>query len=119
LSPPVGTKDPTPVKTIRVSVSSRSSHTPPTLVFVVLHISPSHDGGPSGFIYLNIYELNGQVAVMAYFADAGRVTTVLPCQNFDEFLVSNSLRTGQVFFLLNLPASFVAMGWRILAKNAA
>ena len=41
---------------------------------------------------------------MAYFANAGRVTMVLPCQNFDECLVSNSLHTHQVSFLLDLPA---------------
>ncbi len=89
------------------------------LVPVVLHISPSHDGVPSGFVYLDVYELEGQAAIMAYFANAGRVTTVLPWQNFDEFLMSNSLRTRQVSFLLDLSTSIIAMGWRILAENAA
>ena len=31
----------------------------------------------------------------------------------------NSIRTRQVSFLLDLPTSIVAMGWRILAENAA
>ena len=119
MAPPVDIEDPHPVETIHSSVSPRSSHTPPTLVPVVLRISPSHDGGPSGFIYLDVYELNDQAAITAYFANAGRVTTVLPCQNFDEFLVSNSLSTRQVSFLSDLPASIVAMGRHILAENAA
>ena len=89
------------------------------LVPVILCISPYHDGGPSGFVYLDVYKLEGQAAIMAYFANACRVTAVLPCQNFNEFLVSNSLRTRQVSFLLDLPTSNIAMGWRILAENAA
>ena len=93
LAIPVDIEDPPPVKTIRSSVSPRSSHTPPTLVPVVLRITPSHGRGPSGFIYLDVYELNNQTAITAYFVNAGRVTTVLPCQNLDEFLVSNSLST--------------------------
>ncbi len=56
---------------------------------------------------------------MAYIAYTSRVTTVLSCQNFDEFLMSNSLLTLQISFLLDLPASIVAMGWHILAENAA
>ena len=119
LAPAVDIKDPPPDKIIRSSVSSRSSHISPTLIPVVLRISPSHDGGPSGFVDLDVYELNNQAAIMAYFANACRVTTVLPCQNFDKFLVSNSLRTRQVSFLLDIPASIVAMGWCILVENAA
>ena len=88
LAPLIDIEDPLPVETIRLSVSPRSSHTPPTLVPVILHISSSHDGGPSILASLNVYELNDQAAITAYFPYAGRVTTVLPCQNFDEFLVS-------------------------------
>jgi hypothetical protein len=65
LAPPVDIEDPHPVETIRLSVSPRSSHTPSTLVPVVLRISPSHDGGPSGFVYLDVYELNDQAAITA------------------------------------------------------
>ena len=119
LAPPVDIKDPSPNEIIRVSFSSRSSHTPPTLVPVVLHISPSHDGGPSGCVYLDVYKLNDQAAIMAYFANTGRVMTVLLCQNFNEFFVSNSLGTRQVSFLPNLPASIITMGQRILAVDAA
>ena len=93
---------------------------PPTLVPVVLRISPSPDGGLSGFVYLDVYKLNVQAAIMAYFANTGRVTTVQPCPNFDEsFLVLNSLRTCQVSFLSDPPASFVTIRRRILAENAA
>ena len=77
LAPPVDIDNPSPAETICSSVSSRSSHTPPTLVLVVLRISPSHDGGPSGFVYLDVHKLNEQAATMAYFANTGRVTTVL------------------------------------------
>ena len=119
VAPPVDIEDTPPVEAIRSSVFSRFSHTHPMLVPVVLRISPSHDSGPSGFVYLNVHELHDQATIMAYFANAGRVTTVLPCQNFDEVLVLNSLRTRQVSFLSDLPASIVTMGQRILAENAA
>jgi hypothetical protein len=82
----------------------------PTLLAVILHVSPPQEGGPFGFIYLSIDKLKVQAAIITYFDNAGRAVTILPCQDFDEFLILNSLRTCQVSFIIDLLDYIVTMG---------
>jgi hypothetical protein len=78
----------------------------------------TQEGGPFGFIYLSVNELKDQAAIIAYFDNASRAVTVLPCIDFDEFLVSKFLRTRQVSFIIDLPDYIVTMGQRILEEVA-
>ena len=97
--------------------SNGSGRTISTPLAVILLVLPFQEGGPFGFIYLSINELKDQAAIIAYFDSSGRSVTVLPCQEFDEFLILNSLRTRQVSFINNLPDYIVTMGQHILEKG--
>ena len=88
------------------------------MLAVILHVLPYQERGPSGFIYLPVDELKDQAAFIAYIDNARRGVTVLPCQNFDEFIVLNSLHTCQVFFIIDLPDYIVTMGRCILEEGA-
>jgi hypothetical protein len=73
--------------------SNGLGRTIPTLLAVIHRVSPSQEGRPFSFIYLSVDELKDQAAIIAYFNNAGRAVTIIPCQDFDEFLVLSSLRT--------------------------
>ena len=122
-APPVGLEDPPPINNNRSSVpsrsscalcldpdrsSTRSSHTHSTPILVILRISPSHVGSPTGFIYFAINKLKDQAAIIAYFDYAGRGATILPCHGFDEFLASTPS-----------PLHTSTMGQCILEENAS
>ena len=99
--------------------STGSGRTIPTPLVVILRVLPSQEGGPFGFIYLSVDKLNDQAAIIAYFENAHRAVTVLHCQDFDEFLFLDSLRTSQVSFIIDLPDYIVTMlGRRILEEGA-
>ena len=99
-------------------MSTGSGRTIPTPLAVILCVLPPQEGGPFGFNYLSVDELKDQAAINAYFDNAGRAVTVLPCQDFDEFLILNSLRAPQVSFTIDLPDYIVTMGRRILEEGA-
>ncbi len=84
---------------------------------VMLCISPSEEGGACGFIYLSSQEISDQAAIIAYFDNAGREVSVLPCQDFDEFLASNHLQVHQVSFVTNLTNYITPMGRCIIEEN--
>ena len=90
----------------------RSSHTSPPPV--IIRVSPAHDGEPFRYIYLTPGERNHQETIRAYFDSAGREVTTLPCPDFEDFFLANSLRTRNVSFLCNLPEYILCLGRRIL-----
>jgi hypothetical protein len=94
----------------------RSSHTSPPPV--IIRVSPAHDGEPFRYIYLTPGERDHQETVRAYFDSAGREVTTLPCPDFEEFFLANSLRTRNVSFLCNLPEYILRLGRRILEDTA-
>ena len=85
---------------------------------MIIRVSPAHDGEPFGYIYLTPGERDHQETVRAYFDSAGREVTTLPCPDFEEFLLANSLRTRNVSFLCNLPEYILRLGRRILKDTA-
>jgi hypothetical protein len=85
---------------------------------VILWISPSQEGGRSGFIYLSADKIGDQAALIPYFDNASRDVSVLPCPNFDDFLISNSLCTCQVSFITDLPAYILTLGRQIIEESA-
>ena len=93
-----------------------SSHTSP--LPVIIPVSPAHDGEPFGYIYLTPGERDHQETVQVYFDSAGREVITLPCPDFEEFLLANSLRTCNVSFLCNLPEYILRLGHRILEDTA-
>jgi hypothetical protein len=90
---------------------------PPVQPPVMLCISPSEEGGACGFIYLSSREISDQAAIIAYFNNAGRDVSVLPCQGFNEFLASNHLRVPQVSFVTDLPNYIIPMGRPVIEEN--
>ena len=92
-----------------VDCSSRTSPSP-----VILRVSPAHDGEQFGYIYLTPGEREHHETIQAYFDRAGREVTTLPCPDFEEFLLANSLRTRNVSFLCNLPGYILRLGCWIL-----
>jgi hypothetical protein len=96
--------------------SAGSDRTAPSPV--ILCISPAQDGGSFGFIHLSSSEIINQAAIIAYFDSAGREVVVLPCPDFEGFLVANLLRTRNVSFICNLPDYILTLGRQILEDNA-
>ncbi len=93
-----------------------SSHTSP--LPVIIPVSPAHDGEPFGYIYLTPGERDHQETVQVYFDSAGREVITLPCPDFEEFLLANSLRTCNLSILCNLPEYILRLGHRILEDTA-
>ena len=78
-----------------------SSHTSPSPV--ILCITPTQDGEPFGYIHLTPREHKHLETIRAYFDSADREVITLPCPDFEEFLLANSLCTRNVSFLCDLP----------------
>ena len=96
--------------------ANRFSHTSPSPV--IISVSPAHNGEQFGYIYLTPGEREHQETVQAFFNSAGREVTTLPCPDFEEFLLANSLRTFNISFLCDLPEYILRLGRQILKDTA-
>jgi hypothetical protein len=96
--------------------STGSDRTAPSPV--ILCISPAQDGGSFGFIHLSSREIINQAAIIAYFDSAGREVVVLPCPDFEGFLVANLLLTRNISFICDHPDYILTLGRQILEDNA-
>jgi hypothetical protein len=85
------------------SHNSSSQQLHPT-TSIILSISPAAGYTTFGYIYIAENKRHHQEdAITAYFNSAGREVTVLPCPDFDTFMVDYSLLDCNVSFLTNLP----------------
>ena len=83
----------------------------------MLRISPAAGSATFGYIYLAEAELHHQDTITAYFDSAGQEVTVLPCPDFDSFLVDISLMYRDMLFITDLPRYIIPAGIRILEAN--
>ena len=85
---------------------------------MILRVSPAHDGEQFQYIHLTPGEREHQETIRAYFDSEGREVITLPCPDFEEFLLANSLRSHNVSFLCDLPEYILLLGHRILKDTA-
>jgi hypothetical protein len=62
-------------------------------------------------------ECHQENAISAYFENAGREVTVLPCPNFANFLLDHSLQERNVSLIIDLPRYIIPAGICILQAN--
>jgi hypothetical protein len=83
----------------------------------VLHISPAAGFAIFGYILIAKNERHQEKAISAYFENAGREVTILPCPNFATFLVGHSLQERNVSLIIDLPRYIIPTGIFILLAN--
>ena len=84
---------------------------------IILRISPAAGSATFGYIYIADTELRHQDAITAYFDSAGREISVIPCPDFESFIVNNNLMYRDVLFITDLPRYIIPAGMRILQAN--
>jgi hypothetical protein len=85
---------------------------------VMLCVSPSAGLATFGYVYLADAERRHEDALTAYFDSAGREVTVLPCPNFERFVVVDyNIPLCDVLFVSDLPRYIILVGIRILASQ--
>jgi hypothetical protein len=89
--------------------TSRSNQRQPSLIAlalgasnIVLCISPASGSARFGYIYLAVNKRHLCDALAAYFAAFGCKIIVLPCPDFDFFMVIHSLTTSDINFVNDL-----------------
>ena len=77
---------------------------------IILRISPAAGSATFGYIYIADTELRHQDAITAYFDSAGREISVIPCPDFESFIVNNNLMYRDVLFITDLPRYIIPAG---------
>jgi hypothetical protein len=80
----------------------------------MLRISPAAGSATFGYIYLSDTERHHEAAITAYFDSAGREVNVLPCPDFEQFVVNNNLLYPDLLFVSDIPWYIIPAGLRIL-----
>jgi hypothetical protein len=81
---------------------------------VVLRISPATGSARFSYIYIKTNKLHRKDAIMAYFDSVGRMVTLLPCPDFNSFMMEHSLANRGISFIGDLPWYIIPAGNRIL-----
>jgi hypothetical protein len=97
--------------------SRNSSHQLPPTSDIVLFISPTAGSAIFGYILIAKNKGHQEKAISAYFENAGREVTILPCPNFAKFLVDHSLQERNVSLIIDLPRYIIPAGIFILQAN--
>jgi hypothetical protein len=97
--------------------SRNSSHQLPPSSDIVLRISPTAGSTIFGYILIAENECHQEKAIFAYFENAGREVTILPCPNFAKFLVDHSLQERNVSLIIDLLRYIIPAGIFILQAN--
>jgi hypothetical protein len=84
---------------------------------IVLRISPAAGSATFGYILIAVNERSQEDAIVAYFESAGREVAVLPCPNFDTFLIDHSLQERNISLIIDLPCKIIPAGIHILQVN--
>jgi hypothetical protein len=100
----------------RTSSRNSSQQLPPSSD-IVLRISPAAGAAIFGYILILENERHQEKAISAYFENAGREVTILPCPNFAKFLVDHSLQERNVSLIIDLPRYIIPAGIFILQAN--
>jgi hypothetical protein len=91
-----------PSLALRTSSHDSSQQLPPSSD-IVLRISPAAGSAIFSYILIPEKERHQEKAISAYFKNAGREVTILPCPNFAKFLVAHSLQEHNVYLIIDLP----------------
>jgi hypothetical protein len=105
-----------PSTALRTS-SRNSSHQMPPSSDIVLRISPAAGSAIFGYILIAENERHQEKAIFAYFENAGREVTILPCPNFAKFLVDHSLQERNVSLIIDLPRYIIPANIFILQAS--
>jgi hypothetical protein len=97
--------------------SRNSSHQLPPASDIILRISPAASSAIFGYILITENECHQEKAISAYFENAGREVTILPCPNFAKFLVDHSFQERNVSLIIDLPRYIISTGILILQAN--
>jgi hypothetical protein len=106
-----------PSAALRTSSRNSSQQLPPSSD-IVHRISPAAGSAIFlGYILIAENERHQENAISAYFENAGREVTVLPCPNFANFLSDHSLQERNVSLIIDLPRNIIPAGICILQAN--
>jgi hypothetical protein len=105
-----------PSPALRTS-SCNSSHPLPPSSDIVLCISPTAGSIIFGYILIAENKHHQEKAISAYFKNAGREVTILPCSNFAKFLVDHSLQEHNLSLIINLLRYIIPARIFILQAN--
>ena len=83
----------------------------------MLRVSPSAGSATFGYIYLTDAERCHKDTLTAYFDSAGREVTVLPCPDFECFVVDNTIPFRDILLVSDLPRYIIPAGIRILTSH--
>jgi hypothetical protein len=97
--------------------SRNSSHQLPPSSDIFLRISLSAGSAIFGYILIAKNECHQEKAISAYFENAGREVTILPCPNFAKFLVDHSLQERNASLIIDLLHYIIPANIFILQAN--
>jgi hypothetical protein len=84
----------------------------------VIHcISPAEGSATIGYIYLATHERSHEEAITAYFDSAGREVSIIPCPDFETFMVDNHLSNRDIVFDMDLPCHVIPASIHIVQAN--
>jgi hypothetical protein len=116
VAPPIGGSQGSPAPPARYS-ASRSSRCQPSLIAlapdasnIVLCVSPASGSARFGYIYLTANKRHLCNALAAYFAASNHKIVILPCCDFDSFMVNYSLTTSNINFVIDLLLYIIPAG---------
>jgi hypothetical protein len=105
-----------PSPALRTSSRNSSQQLPPSSD-ILLCISPTAGFTIFGYILIPKNKRHQEKAISAYFKNAGREVTILPCPNFAKFLVDHSLQERNISLIIDLLRYIIPAGIFILQAN--